>query len=74
MSNTPTDRSSERSEDAALNPALKQVHDETYGTHHEATDPMSTVSVQKDEGTWWPYIWAGTAVIGVIIAAILIIF
>ncbi len=61
-------------DDAPLNPAMKKVHDDTYGPDHEGTDPMDSVSVQKEEGLWWPAIWAVTTIVGVIIALILIFF
>lgn len=57
---------------APLNPALKQVHDATYGPQHSGTDPMSTVSIQKEEGAAWPMIWAVVTIACVLIAAALI--
>jgi hypothetical protein len=59
---------------APLNPALKQVHDPSYGPDQTGTDPMDTISVQKDEGRSWPMIWAVTTIVCVIIAIALIIF
>jgi hypothetical protein len=59
---------------APLNPALKQTRDATYGPDQSGTDPMSSVSVKKDEGTAWPMIWAVTTIIGVIIAIYLVVF
>lgn len=60
--------------DAPLNPALKQVHDGTYGADHQGADPMTTVSVKKDEGVYWPAIWAIVTVACVIVAIVLLVF
>lgn len=69
----PPRRPSQPSEDASLNPALKQVRDASYGPDQSGTDPMTTISVKKDEGTWWPAIWAASAIVGVIITILLVI-
>ena len=61
-------------DDAPLNPAMKQVHDETYSADLDGADPMATVSVKKDEGRYWPAIWAATTILGIIIAIILIVW
>lgn len=74
MTTKPPDRPVSASDAAPLNPAMKQVHDGTYGPDQSGTDPMETVSVKKDEGGYWPAIWAGTAIIGVVIALILLVF
>jgi len=62
-------------DDAPLNPALKQVYDSSYGPGQNGTDPMDThtVSVQKDEGSAWPMIWAVTTIVCDIIAMVLIV-
>ena len=65
--------SSDATDDAPLNPALKQVHDKTYGPDHSGTDPLATVSVKKDEGRIWPMIWAVVTVLCVIIAIVLLL-
>jgi hypothetical protein len=57
-----------------LNPALKPVRDGTYGSDHEGTDPMATVSVKKDEGSYWPAIWAAATIICVVVAIVLLVF
>lgn len=67
MSTTPPLRPSSAADDAPLNPALKQVRDDTYGPDQEGTDPMDTVSVKKDEGTAWPMIWLVVTIVCVII-------
>lgn len=67
------DRPPHSADDAPLNPALKKVHDETYGPDHSGTDPMASVSVQKDEGTAWPMIWAVTTIVCVVIAIALLV-
>lgn len=74
MSVDPTIRRPHPTDAAPLNPALKQVHDSTYGPDQSGTDPMDTVSVQKDEGRSWPMIWAVTTIACVIIALFLIVF
>jgi hypothetical protein len=70
MSNVPPDSP----DDAPLNPALKEVRDDTYGADHSGTDPMQTVSIQKEEGRHWPLIWASATIICVIVAIVLIAF
>lgn len=35
---------------------------------------MSSVSVQKDEGTAWPMIWAVTVIVCVVITIVLFVF
>lgn len=67
------DRPPHSADDAPLNPALKKAHDETYGPDHRGTDPMDSVSVQKDEGTAWPMIWAVTTIVCVVIAIVLLV-
>lgn len=74
MSDVPPARPHPTSDDAPLNPALKQVRDDAYGPDHSGTDPMETVSVQKDEGSCWPFIWAGATIICVIVAVVLLAF
>jgi len=74
MSTTPPVRPVNAADDAPLNPALKRGVDDTYGADQQGTDPMDTVSVQKDEGTAWPMIWAVTTIVCVIIAVALIFF
>lgn len=74
MSNVTPPPESRTPDDAPLNPALKRVHDGTYSQDHEGTDPMATVSVKKDEGRYWPAIWAIATIICVIVAIILIVF
>ena len=60
------------SDDAPLNPSLKKEVDKSYSKEDQhGTDPMSTISVKKDEGTWWPWIWAGAGIICVIVTLIL---
>lgn len=73
MNARPTDRAPHSADGAPLNPALKKVHDETYGPDQSGTDPMASVSVQKDEGTAWPMIWAVTTIVCVVIAIALLV-
>ncbi|GAB2800783.1 hypothetical protein GCM10027040_30550 [Halomonas shantousis] len=75
MNTTPPDKSSdETTNDVPLNPALKKRHDELYGPDQRGTDPMKTVSVQKDEGKAWPTIWAVVAIVCVLVTIMLLIF
>lgn len=62
------------SDNATLNPALKQVHDATYGPDQSGTNPMDKVSVQKEEGAAWPMIWAVVTIACVIITIALVFF
>lgn len=71
---SPTGRAPHDTEEAPLNPALKQGRDASYGPDQEGTDPMETVSVKKDEGTAWPLIWATVTIVCVIIAIFLFVF
>ena len=70
----PVDPSDDTMNDAPLNPALKKRHDELYGPDQRGTDPMKTVSVQKDEGKVWPAIWAVVTILCLVIAVALIFF
>jgi hypothetical protein len=74
MSTVPPPQPSPGPDDTPLNPALKQVRDETYGPDHQGVDPMATVSVKKDEGAYWPIIWAVVTIICVVVAIVLIVF
>lgn len=68
----PTERP-QTTDDAPLNPALKPERDATYGPDQQGTDPMASVSVQKDEGRAWPMIWAVVTIVCVIIAILLLL-
>lgn len=74
MSTVPPPQPGPAPDDAPLNPALKKVRDGTYGPDHEGRDPMETVSIKKDEGGYWPAVWAITTIICVIVAIVLIVF
>jgi hypothetical protein len=74
MSTVPPRRPSNGPDDAPLNPALKQVHDRTYGSDHQGADPMATVSIKKDVGSYWPAIWMIATIICVIVAIVLVVF
>jgi hypothetical protein len=74
MSTVPPRRPSPAPEDAPLNPALKQVRDGSYGSDHQGADPMATVSVKKNEGSYWPAIWMIATIICVIVAIVLVVF
>lgn len=74
MTSTPPSNPTRGDDQPPLNPALKQVRDASYGPQHSGTDPMSTISVQKDEGRNWPLIWATVTIVCVLIAAALILF
>lgn len=64
----------EAARQAPLNPALRREDDSSHGTLFEGTDPMTTVSVQDaDEGSSWPLIWAVVGVLGVLVAAYLLL-
>lgn len=73
MSTIPPARPPHAADDAPLNPALKQAHDPTYGPDQSGTDPMDTVSVQKDDGASWPMIWAVVTIACVVITIVLLI-
>ena len=73
-SKTPPAEPKRSSDEAPLNPAMKQVRDGTYGPDAQGTDPMDSISVKKDEGKHWPTVWAAATIIGVIIAIILLVF
>lgn len=73
MSTTPPIRPSGATDDAPLNPALKKVHDDSYGPDQEGTDPMDTVSVKKDEGAAWPMIWLIVTIVCILIAIALLL-
>lgn len=73
MTTDPLARPPHAADGAPLNPALKQVHDASYGPDQSGTDPMASVSVKKNEGTAWPMIWAVTTIVCVIIAIALLV-
>jgi len=73
MSKVPPAEPRPSSDDAPLNPAMKQVRDKSYGPDAQGTDPMDTISVKKDEGRHWPAIWAASAIIGVIVVILLLV-
>ena len=73
MTTDPPTRAPHPADNAPLNPALKQVHDATYGPDQSGTDPMDTVSIKKEEGKSWPMIWAVTTIVCVIIAIVLLV-
>lgn len=63
------------SDSAPLNPSLHKEYDASYSSENQhGTDPMETVSVKKDEGSWWPWVWASVTVVCVIAALYLLIF
>jgi hypothetical protein len=74
MSTLPPSRPNSDPDGAPLNPALKQVRDRNYGPDQRGTDPMETVSVKKDEGSYWPAVWATATLICIIVAIMLIVF
>lgn len=74
MNNTHSGKPKSDSKDAPLNPALHKEHDASYSSADHGTDPMETVSVKKDEGNWWPWVWASVTAICVIAALYLLIF
>lgn len=71
MSTTPPVQPSSDTDSAPLNPALKQVHDASYGPDQKGTDPMATVSVKKEEGTFWPMIWLVVTILCILITIFL---
>lgn len=57
-----------------LNPALRKVHDDSYGEEHTGTDPMETVSKRRGgDGGPWPLIWAAVVILCVVATIILIV-
>lgn len=75
MNTTPPDRApQDADDDTPLNPHLKRAQDDTYGPDQSGTDPMESVSVQKDEGKAWPIIWAAVTIFCLIVAALLLLF
>ncbi len=73
MATVPPSRPDPSPGEAPLNPALRPVRDESYGRDQEGTDPMETVSVKKDEGSYWPAVWAAATIACVIVAIILLV-
>lgn len=53
--------------DRSLNPALKRELDEIYDTKHSSRAPADSASVQREEGTAWPWIWLVVAVLSALI-------
>ena len=62
------------SKDVPLNPSLTREIDKTYTSDQDGSDPMETVSVQKDEGAIWPMIWAVATIASIIIALVMFLF
>lgn len=50
-----------------LNPALKSRHETTHDTTVSSRAPAETASVQREEGRFWPAIWAVVTIVGVLI-------
>lgn len=73
MTETPPLKPVPPPEEAPLNPALKPVHDATYGPDQKGTDPMATISVKKEEGAAWPIIWAVVTLLCILITIALLL-
>jgi len=74
MINTSSTKPPRETSGAPLNPALKREIDKTYTTDQDGSDPMETVSVQKDEGKAWPMIWAIVTIASILIALAIFLF
>ncbi len=74
MINTSSTKPPREPSRAPLNPALKQGVDKTYTPDQDGSDPMKTVSVQKDEGRAWPMVWAIVTIVSILIALAIFLF
>lgn len=53
--------------DPGLNPTLKRRTDATHDTTRRTPAPADSASVQREEGRWWPLVWAAVVIVGVLI-------
>lgn len=60
--------STQPTEDAPLNPALKSRPETTYDTDHTTPAPIDTASAKEGEGEGWPWVWLVVTVVGVALA------
>ena len=60
--------------DPELNPALRQLREQTHDTAHSTPPPVESTSVQRHEGVAWPAIWVIVTIVCVAIAVYLIFF
>jgi hypothetical protein len=63
----PKDPEGRPQNDPGLNPALKRRTDETHDTTRRTPAPAESASVQREEGRWWPYVWAAVVIVGILI-------
>lgn len=66
--------SEERKDDRTLNPALRSRTDKSHRTDGSDKAPADSASVQRDEGRFWPLIWAVVTVVGLAIVVWLLVF
>ncbi len=60
-------------QDAPLNPALKSTTETVYDTRNPSPPPIDTTSASEGEGEGWPVIWLVVTVVGIAIAAYLLV-
>ena len=58
----------DKTQDAALNPALKRETETVYDTKHRTPAPFDTASAKEGQGEGWPWIWLAVTVLGVALA------
>ncbi len=73
MNSDPKDAANHPENDTALNPALKRRTDETHDTNRRTPAPVDSASVQREEGRWWPAVWAAVVIVGVLITIYLLL-
>lgn len=74
MIDKPSTKPSQSAGGAPLNPALKQEVDKTFTPDQDGSTPLETISVKKDEGTAWPFIWAIVTIVCLLVALVIFIF
>ncbi len=59
--------SKERDTKDGLNPSLKAREETIHGTSESTPPPTKSVSVQREEGRFWPIVWAAATIAGILI-------
>lgn len=57
-----------------LNPSLKAREETTHGTSESTPAPTKSVSVQREEGRFWPIVWAAATIAGIVIVLWILFF
>ena len=70
MSNPPKDQAPKD----GLNPDLKAREDTTHDTSESTPAPTRSVSVQREEGRFWPIVWAAATIVGILIVLWILFF